>query len=199
MKHCFITLLGIAILACLVGCQCANSSDGGNLTLHPSTIGPIDAYRPLYEVDSTKRVSGSANVNILFGLFAWGDNAGIADNATIFPASGIFSFFSGIFPNAKNLAAKAAFYDACKKAGCDSVVSARYEIKSTNYFVFSKNEVTVTGFPAVQTGVETVKVMPYYIDTDGKMVKLDKFIIPVEIMNLDKTAVIKAGFLTGLF
>lgn len=203
MKKYFISFVGLFLIFCLAGCKSANSSAAGNMTLYPSTIGPLDAYRPLYEVDETKRVSGTANVNVLFGLFAWGDGSGIADNASIFNNSGMFAFVNDLFPNAKNMAAKAAFYNACKEAKCDAVVAASYDIQSTDYLIFSKSKVTVTGFPAVQKGVETVKVKPYYVDNEGKMVWLDKFIIPVEILNLSMSGKSllgdNSGFLSGLF
>lgn len=197
MKKCFVFFVGLFLLLCFAGCKSVNSSAAGNMSLYPSTVGPLDAYRPIYEVDETKRISGSANVNVLFGIFAWGDGSGIADNASIFQNS-----MFDILPNAKNTAAKAAFYNACKTAGCDAVVAANYEIETTNYLVFSRSKVVVTGFPAVQKGVETVKVKPYYIDAEGKIVWLDKFIIPVEIMNLSgKNSIIPdgLGFFGGLF
>ena len=201
MKKNLFVLFSLALLVSLVGCKSANSSAGGNMSYYPATIGPIDSYRPLYEVDETKRVSGSAKVNVLFGIFAWGDGSGIADNASIFGNGGVFGFVGDFFPNAKNMAAKAAFYNACKQANCDSVVSAHYDIKSTDYFVFKRSEVTVKGYPAVQKGVETVKIKPYYVDAEGKIVWVDKFFTPVEIADFSrpKASVSSFSFFSGLF
>ena len=171
-------LLGLFAVVCAVfvcSCTSINSSDAGDLAIYPKTVGPTDLYRPLYSIDTKTRVSGSANVNILFGIFMWGDNAGVADNA------GIRGFLAWFSP--KNLAAKAAFYDACTKAQCDAVVSARYEITTKDYFVFKKSKVTVKGFPATLTGVEVVKPVQYYIDSTGKIVLLDKFINPIKIFD----------------
>ena len=179
-------LTGLAALACLAGitgCTSINSSDGGNMSVYPKTVGPTDNYRPLYTVDQNKKVSGKANVNVLFGIFAWGDKAAFADNASIAASDSLFSWFTDLFPDAKKLAAQAAFYDACHKAGCDSVVAARYEIKNTNYWIFSQCEAEIKGFPAVQTGIEIVKPFPYYIDAQGKLIVLDKFVTPVKIFD----------------
>lgn len=189
-----LVLLGIACVAWMTGCTSTNSSDGGNMAIYPKTVGPTDNYRPLYTVDQTKKVSGSAKINVLFGLFAWGDDAAFADNASIAASDSMWSWFTDLFPDAKKLSSQAAFYNACKKGDCDAVVSARYEVKNTNYWIFAQCEAEVKGFPAVQTGVETVKPFPYYIDSEGKMVVLDKFVTPVKLFSESPTQ-IKKGFL----
>lgn len=194
MKKLTLALLGIACIAVMTGCKTANSSDGGNMAIYPKTVGPTDNYRPLYTVDQTKKVSGSAKVNVLFGLFAWGEDAAFADNASIAASDSAWSWLTDLFPDAKKLSSQAAFYNACKKGGCDAVVSARYEVKNTSYVVFSQCEAEVKGYPAVQTGVETVKPFPYYIDSEGKMVVLDKFVTPVKLFSGTPTQV-KKGFL----
>ena len=194
MKKILLGLIGLACIAGITGCTSVNSSDGGNMSIYPKTVGPTDNYRPLYTVDQNKRVSGKAQVNVLFGLFAWGDDAAFADNASISASDSMWSWFSDLFPNAKKLSSQAAFYNACKNAGCDSVVAARYEVKNTNYWIFAKCEAEVKGFPAVQTGVEIVKPFPYYIDAQGKLIVLDKFVTPVKLFDESPTQV-KKGFL----
>ena len=156
------------------GCVEINSSDSGSMNIPPQTVGPVDDYRPLYKVDSTRKVYAESNVKNLFWIFTWGSDDAFADNASIF--SGMTSFWSKIFPFlvAKETAAKAAFYKACQKAKCDSIVAARYEITFSDYIVFKKLNVQISGFPATLTGVEPVKPMPYYIDGNGKTVILDK-------------------------
>jgi len=188
MKNILLGLLAVACLAFAASCTSVNTSDAGDLAVYPATVGPTDLYRPLYSIDTKTRVSGSANVNILFGIFMWGDNAGIADNADI--EEGFFAFL----PNGKRLAAKAAFYDACKKAKCDAVVTARYEITSKDYFVFKKSKVELKGFPATLTGVEVVKPVQYYIDSTGKIVLLDKFINPIKIFDVGNDYSRRRGF-----
>ena len=191
MKNFLLGLIGLVCLAGITGCTSVNSSDGGNMSIYPKTVGPTDNYRPLYTVDQSKRVSGKAQVNVLFGIFAWGDDAAFADNASISASDSMWSWFSDLFPDAKKLSSQAAFYNACKNAGCDSVVAARYEVKNTNYWFFAKCEAEIKGFPAVQTGVEIVKPFPYYIDAQGKLIVLDKFVTPVKLFDESPTQVKK--------
>ena len=193
MKNILLGLFAVACLAFASACTSINSSDGGNLTIYPKTIGPTDNYRPLYTIDTKRRVSGHANVNVLFGLFAWGDGSGIADNADIYGSSGLAKFLS-FMPDAKRRSAQAAFYNACKNAHCDSIVAAKYEITRKNYLIFSKCSVEVKGFPATLSSVEVVKPLPYYIDSDGKIVILDKFVNPVKLFDENRSAFRSRGW-----
>ena len=63
-------VLGIAALAVMTGCTSVNTSDAGSMNVYPQTVGPVDAYRPLYKVNEKVKVNGSAQVNVLFGIFA---------------------------------------------------------------------------------------------------------------------------------
>ena len=182
MKKVILWLSALVCIAAAMACTNINSSDAGSLTIYPQTVGPVDNYRPLYTVNTKKRVSGNATTSILFGLFMWSNSdsaAGIADNADIY-GSGLGALFS-IFPNAKRLAALSAFYDACKKADCDAIIAGRYEVTTKNYLIFKKCKVEITGYPATLSGLETVKPVPYYISDEGKIVFLEKFIKPVRI------------------
>ena len=170
MKKILLSLVTIVGILTATGCTSINSSDGGNLNIYPETVGPTDSYRPLYKIDTQKRVVGKAQVSVLFGLFMWGDGSGVADNADV------FSFL----PDARRLSAKAAFYNACKEANCDSIVAARYEITRKDYLIFSKCEVEVKGFPAKLSGVEVIKPVQYYFDATGNIIFLDRFINPIK-------------------
>ena len=167
-------VLGIAALAVMTGCTSVNTSDAGSMNVYPQTVGPVD---------------------VLFGIFAWGDTSTFADNASIFNQNSPFAFLFSWIPNAQNIAAKAAFYNACKKAQCDAVVASRYEIKTDDYWLFKKLDVKVSGFPATMTGVETVKPMPYYIDGKGQVVVMEKFVIPYQLFNAYSPARPKKTFL----
>lgn len=196
-EHMMKRILGAVAVAGLiasVGCTSINSSDAGSMTVYPKTVGPTDNYRPIYSVDQTKRVSGDAKVNVLFGIFTWGDDSAFADNANIFHSTGFFGWVANILPNAKQRSAQAAFYKACKNAKCDAVVAARYEITTEDYFFFKKCSVEIKGYPAVQTGLETVKPFPYYISPEGKLIVLDKFVTPVKLAD-ERIATQKSCFL----
>lgn len=180
-----ITVLGLLATVTLVftGCTSVNTSDAGSMNVYPATVGPVDSYRPLYKVNEKERVSGQAKVNVLFGLFAWGDTSAFADNATLSASDSVFGALFAWLPNAKEIAAKAAFYDACKTSNSDAVVAARYEIQTDDYFVFKKMNVKVTGFPATLTGVEIVKPMPFYINGKGEVVVMEKFVVPHKLFD----------------
>ena len=162
----------------MIGCVEINSSDSGSMNISPMTVGPVDDYRPLYTIKSDKKVTTSSSVKNLLWLFTWGSDNAYADNATIFHdgPSILGRFFP--FMMAKETAAKAAFYKACKEADCDSILAARYEITFNNYFFYKKMTVEITGFPAKLSGVETVKAKQYYIDSKGNVIFLEHFIKP---------------------
>lgn len=163
----------LGALTMMTGCTAVNTSDAGNMTINPATVGPICDYRPVYEIASQERVGGEATVHALFGLFVWGGD-GVADYADMTSEDdGIFAKF---LPNARAKGAKAAFYDACAKNQCDALVSARYVIKETNYIVYARYNISIKGYPVVQKGIEEVRTVPYYIDSKGDIRPLKEFI-----------------------
>ena len=106
MRKWILSIVGLAFVAGVTGCTSINSSDGGNMAIYPKTVAPTDNYRPLYTVDQTKRVKGNAQVHVLFGIFAWGDDAAFADNASISASDSMWSWFTDLFPDAKKLSAQ---------------------------------------------------------------------------------------------
>ena len=174
-----LAMCALAALLAVTGCKSINTSDAGNMTLNPQVTGPMDTYRPLYQVDEAKTVEGNAKIHSLFGLFVWG-GSGTADFADMTSESE--GFLAKWLPDAKKTGAKSAFYDACVKNNCDSVVASRYTIKTTDYVVYAQYNITIKGYPAKQTGIETIKPVPYYIDfATGKIVVLDKFVNMVNV------------------
>ena len=180
MKKCAaLASVALCALVAMTGCQSINTSDAGNMTVNPQTSGPIDRYRPLYKVDEAKTVTGNAKIHCLFGLFVWGGK-GSADYADFTNQDD--SFLAKLLPNPKATGAKSAFYDACVANKCDSLVASRYTIKTTDYIVYTQYDITVKGYPAVQTGIETIKPVPYYIDfSTGKVVILEKFVDMINV------------------
>lgn len=167
-------ILALAFIAVfLTGCSTfTNTSDAGDLTYYPKLIDIVDDYRPVYEVEN-KKVSGTGKGCVLFGIFAWGAD-GTADNARVET-----SFFSKIFPSAKDMAAKSAFYNACKAAECDYLTAARYEIQAENYIIFRRVTSKVTGFPVKLVGVKVIKKEAYILNEKGIPVKQDDFTQPI--------------------
>ena len=182
MRNLFLLLMVGGLIAFCTGCVQINSSDAGSMNFHPVTTGPTDDYRPVYEVGKEK-VSARSDVKCLFWIFTWGSDNAYADNVklTKHPLAHLFPFL-----NARQTAAQAAFYKACKLAGCDAVVGARYEITFEDYLFYKKMSVEVKGFPAFLKGVEEVKVMPFYVEGDGKVVTLPKMVKPMLIYDAHK-------------
>lgn len=159
----------------LTGCSTfTNTSDAGDLTYYPKLLDVVDDYRPVYEVEQ-KKVSGTGKGCVLLWIFSWGAD-GYADNARVNT-----SVLSKIFPSATDIAAKAAFYNACKAAECDYLTAARYEVQSENYIVFRRVTSKVTGFPVKLVGVKVVKKEPYLLDPKGIPVKQQDFTQPIII------------------
>ncbi len=182
-KTTFFTAMALCVFA-LTGCITSNTSDAGNMTRNPPLTGPMDEYRPIYKVNETKKISAKANVHWLLG-FTWGTN-GYADYAnTVSEDAG---FFAKLFPSVREKATKAAFYNACRANKCDAIIAARYLVRTTDFFVYANYDVTITGYPAKQTGIETVKVVPYYIDGNGKVVILDKVVKMHNVMESTQEA-----------
>ncbi len=195
MKKLAIMLAVAGFIAFCSGCVQINSSDAGSMNLHPQTAGPVDGYRPIYEIGK-ERVSAQSDVKCLFWFIVWGSDNAYADNAhaTKNPLGRLFPFL-----NAKQTAAQAAFYKACKQSNSDAIVAARYEITFENYFFYKKMNVEIKGFPARVTGVEVVKPQPFYVDGSGRIIVQDKMVKPVLLYDAQKKEnANKKGFLATL-
>lgn len=113
------------------------SSDGADLAILPNTQGPIDTYRPLYKIDSSKKVSGKGE--------------GFTERE----------------------AALNAIYNVCQAEKCDFLAASKELVRT-----FEKNkklafEVTVIGFPATLTGVQTIKATFYEQLANGELKPMD--------------------------
>ena len=145
------TLLAVAVFTALifVGCKSVSTSDGA--TVVPQVEADHPGYAAKFDVKET-RVTGEAQVNVLFGIFAWGTD-GFAENSKL-------SFFS-LLPSPDNYAKSAAVYEACKDNKADTLVGTRYTITTTDYWIFKTVKCEVAGYPATMSGVE--KLYPYAI------------------------------------
>lgn len=148
-----------AIALCITGCTSINTSDGA------SPIPQINSDHPGYTATfqhKDVRVEGEAQINVLFGIFAWGGD-GFADNCKL----SAFSFA----PSPENFAKSAAVYSTCQKNGSDTLLGTRYVLTITDYFIFKTIHCKVAGFPATMTGV--VKKAPYVLPC-GKLIWLSE-------------------------
>ncbi len=195
MKKLVVMLVAVVTFAFFSGCVQVNSSDAGSMNIHPRTDGPVDNYRPIYEIGK-ERVVAQSDVKCLFWFIVWSSDNAYADNAYVNrnPLGRIFPFL-----NSKQNAAQAAFYKACKMSNSDAIVAARYEITFEDYFFYKKMNVEIKGFPARITGVEPIKPQPFYVDGSGKIVIQDKLVKPVLLYDAQKKdETHKKGFLSSL-
>lgn len=149
MKKVFSLLIAGTVLLLLCSCQYVYTSDGASL------VPQVEATHPGYEAVFThqpKRVEGNAEINVLFGLFAWGEE-GLADYSHL----SLLSFL----PSAENFAKSAAVYNACQTNRVDALVGTRYIVKVTDYLVFKRLKSKVTGYPAAMTGI--IQKSPYVV------------------------------------
>ena len=94
------------------GCTTITTSDGAERMDLPESVSTD--YRANFEHKNV-RVKGSGNVNVLFGIFAWGSE-GFAENSDL-------SYFS-FFPSPANYAKSSAVYNACQTNGARAVTDA---------------------------------------------------------------------------
>ena len=140
-------MLACAALAAavLTGCTSVVTSDGASGVPQPESDHP--GYAAKIEHKDV-RIEGESQINVLFGLFAWGTE-GFADNSKL----STFSFL----PSSENFAKSAAVYSACQKNKVDLLLGTRYVLTITDYFVFKEIHCKVAGFPATMTGVTEKK------------------------------------------
>ncbi len=140
-KMLFLSTLAGAIALVATGCTSVVTSDGATAIPQPTTC--ADGYKAQFQHQNV-RVTGNSQVNVLFGIFAWGAN-GFAENSDL----STFSFL----PSPVNFAKSAAVYEACQANKVDTLLGTRYTVTTTDYFVFKTLKCEVAGFPAKMTDV----------------------------------------------
>ena len=157
MKKEFLLACAAVAAVVLTGCKSITTSDGASGVPQPESNHPGYAAKIVHK---DVRVEGNAQINVLFGLFAWGAE-GFADNSKL----STFSFL----PSSENFAKSAAVYSTCQKNKVDTLVGTRYVLTITDYFVFKTIKCKVAGFPATMTGIKEKKA---YVLSNGNLVWL---------------------------
>ena len=137
----------------ITGCTSIVTSDGASLIPQPDSDHP--GYTAQFS-HKNERVEGVAQINVLFGLFAWGTE-GFADNSKL----STFSFM----PSPENFAKSAAVYSTCQQNKVDTLLGTRYILTIKDYFVFKTINCKVAGFPASMDGV--VEKQAYVLPNGG--------------------------------
>ena len=95
----------------------------------------VESVKAEVIVDDSKKIRGTSKSTYLLGfLRISGDNK---------YADGVYGSFNPLNKNAHVSAAAA--YKAIKSSGADVIVNPQYEIKATNFLLFSTVEASVTG------------------------------------------------------
>ncbi|MBR1921859.1 MAG: hypothetical protein IJ829_07670 [Kiritimatiellae bacterium] len=138
----------LAALAC--GCVTNIKNDGGDADLKPAVLKDI-AYEK-YDISDQPVTASDQRVGILpffcgNMLTVGGMSGHLADDIE----------HKRWEQESIALAKSGAYALACEKAGCDSLVGARYDVVYKWYYLWNEATVTVTGYPAKLTGVEFLK------------------------------------------
>ena len=148
MKKLYLSALAaVSAVMVMTGCTTVNNNDAANdfkAVMVPAKFESVITHKDT-------KVSGEAQLNVLFSVFSWGVSE-FADRSFESSDIGI-----GLFPNPYALVKQAATFDACKKNNCDVLLNAKYEINTTDYFVFKMINCKVSGYPGVETGIKAVK------------------------------------------
>ena len=120
MKKLYLSALAaVSAVMVMTGCTTVNNNDAANdfkAVMVPAKFESVITHKDT-------KVSGEAQLNVLFSVFSWGVSE----------------------------------FDACKKNNCDVLLNAKYEINTTDYFVFKMINCKVSGYPGVETGIKAVK------------------------------------------
>ncbi len=161
MKKIAMCLVAVAAVAVVMtGCKTTYTND----MAADSKSAMVPAVFQLKIEHKDTKVEGEATVHTLFSLFSWGTDSyaertflgGSAATSATYGASMVpmAGLFSGIFPDPVILAKKAASYNACKAAQADLLIGAKYIVVEDWYFVYSKVNCKVSGYPGFEKGVE---------------------------------------------
>ncbi|MCF6175787.1 MAG: hypothetical protein L3J71_08475 [Victivallaceae bacterium] len=142
-------------LALILGCFVIASVMTGCISKHVSKSSQPLIVRTqvdlVPQVTVGKEVIGEATINTLFGIFCWGasDFAEGVNYGAISPG-----LLSG---DSLGAVKAAAAYDACSAYKADFIVTPRYTVNVSDYFVYSTAKATVKGYKGTLKGVKVKK------------------------------------------
>ena len=154
-------VFAVACLAAVLAAGCTNMETnrvGEQVSIHMPVY-----IQPDVEVQN-ERVSGSATVHCVLGLFCWGP-----DSWAVGLNYGTSSFQLGndlvTLPNellpvvsaSETLARNAAAYDAASKSSADILLAPQYVLTTDWYFFYKRVKCEVKGFPGVLKSVKVVE------------------------------------------
>lgn len=134
-------LLLVAAIGLLAGCTTMRAGEyNGRLNVVAETT-----LKP--DIGVTDKISGSASEILLFGFIPLFGPDKFADGVA-------YGYVGNSLLNADPYGSvkSGAAYNAIKSSGSDLIVAPRYNIESTNYFLFKKVNATVSGFKGIVYG-----------------------------------------------
>lgn len=129
------------LLIFFTSCTRYNDSDIGYLNGVQGSL----KYEPVVEFKD-KKVSAEVGLNVLFGFITWADGD-IADQGMT----------KSTLNTKMGKLKSAAVYKACRKARSDVLLAVKYDIETTDYFLYRKIKCRVQGFPANIIGIQETK------------------------------------------
>ena len=154
-------MAAVAGLAAVLAAGCTNMETnrvGEQVSIHMPVY-----IQPDVEVQN-ERVSGSATVHCVLGLFCWGPDSwavGLNYGTAGFQLGADLVRFSNellpVVSTSEALARNAAAYDAAQKGEADILLAPQYVLTTDNYFLYKRVKCEVKGFPGVFKGMEVVE------------------------------------------
>lgn len=180
-KIAFQTLLSVGMFVVLLGgagCTSLHRDSGADYLDRPQNSGTAFYYTNYDVIPARKTGQGDASVLLWFFQFSDGKYCELDRNPRLSILNRFFELFS---PSQKAVgnAKSSALYNLCEANQADQILGATFEYKITDYFVFSKVECTVKGFPAVVKGVRLQDKQPVILNKWQKIEYLAPNEVPV--------------------
>lgn len=141
-----ISILLLTSLLVITGCSTVNRSH----LYSPVGISIRSEMTADVDVDTSKKIAGTANAHYLFGIFKVAGSSKYADG------------YGGMGFGHVGMVKQAAAYNAILNGGGDVLVSPQYIITENKYFFYRTIFVEVTGFAGKIKSVKTVPVELLY-------------------------------------
>jgi len=147
LKKNFMVLTVAIIILILSGCASLTKSQFSA----PFTPGPIVNAPIKADIAIGEKISGKASSTTIFKIFKLGSSGKYASGVNYGINGGLGGFVYDPFSADK----EAAAYDAVTNSNADIILAPEYIIEVTDYLIFSKVHVTVTGYKGTIKGLKS--------------------------------------------
>lgn len=108
-----------------------------------------------------EKISGSATVHSILGIFTWGPNAqaiGVNYGVNASNNGGALGDLLSFTTQSENVARNAAAYNATTAANADIILAPQYVLTTKDYFFYKSINCEVKGFPGFVKSVKVVNL-----------------------------------------